>query len=89
MVPLDANNNNLNKGHIQIGTNNNLTASTAGDGNLSQTAPTYLTGFFGNAASSALTSTANQYIRWTRSATGLWTCATNVSVQYRPKGCSA
>ncbi|MGI9153210.1 MAG: pilin [Rubrivivax sp.] len=45
---------------------------------------------FGNAAATALTTGgANSFVQWSRTAAGVWTCATGsgVAAKFRPNGC--
>jgi type IV pilus assembly protein PilA len=73
-------------GYPQVGT----TVANPGTGVLSQTATMYIVGSFGNSAATALKSGNNQYLLWTRSAAGVWTCTTaNVVAKYVPRGCGA
>jgi type IV pilus assembly protein PilA len=48
-----------------------------------------ITGTFGNAAASVLTTGTPAYVRWSRAATGVWTCTTTAAVKFRPAGCTA
>jgi len=58
-----------------------------------QVAPTPLTSTatitatFGNAASTALTTTGSNTLTWTRNTDGGWTCTATVDAKFRPRGC--
>jgi type IV pilus assembly protein PilA len=47
-----------------------------------------ITGTFGNAAASVLTTGTPALVRWSRAATGVWTCTTSAAVKFRPTGCT-
>jgi type IV pilus assembly protein PilA len=44
---------------------------------------------FGNAATQSLKPATAATLTWTRSAAGVWTCATTVATRFRPAGCTA
>ncbi|MBF7689937.1 pilin [Acinetobacter pollinis] len=52
-----------------------------------KTNPVTITATFGNNAATTLTTAGKNAVRWSRDATGTWTCAASVDAKYRPAGC--
>jgi type IV pilus assembly protein PilA len=86
----------LNNGYTTVPTANTSCVSTASSSDLltepsvptfstlSGTAKSYIEGEFGRHANNAI---ANDKLEWARSASGSWTCTTDVPTQYAPASC--